>query len=137
MEELNNLAKIYYQNTVSLRYFDWESIALLIAAFSLLVGGGYLQLSMKLDFLSMLSIITSGLLGAISRKRYNRNLVRHLSNHTLLDSGNVDCHKAAYLQHLVSHISSSLFDAMKSFKEVRETAQSEHTLSTKSEWVRF
>lgn len=137
MEELKNLAKIYYRNTVSFRYFDWESCALLFAASVLLVAGGYIQLSMKLSLLSMLPLFIGALLGAEARKRYDRNLVRYLSSYTLLNSDNVDCHKAAYLQFLVSHISDSLFDAMKALKEVRETSQSEHALSATSEWDRF
>lgn len=137
MEELKHLAKIYYQNTISLRYFDWESCTLLVVVFALLVSGGYLQLSMNLDYLSTIPLITAGVLGSEARKRYDRNLVRYLSSQTLLDSDSLDCHKAAYLQLLVSHISGSLFDAMKSLKEVRETSQSEHALSAKSEWARF
>ncbi|ULN67219.1 hypothetical protein MID13_19110 [Vibrio gigantis] len=42
-----------------------------------------------------------------------------------------------YLQTLVAHIGSSLFDAMKDLKEIREIAKSEHGLSSRSEWSRF
>ncbi len=102
-----------------------------------LVSAGYLQLVSKYTNVSIIPVLIAGFLYAEARKCYNSNLVRHLSNYTLLNSDNVDFHKAIYLQSLVSHIGDSLLQAMKNLKEIRETDTSKHGLSTQSEWSRF
>ncbi|EOV0175783.1 hypothetical protein ACOIWI_004280, partial [Vibrio vulnificus] len=137
LEELRYLSRIYYQNTVSFSYFEARGILYLIVALILFLLSAYFQIALRIDLLSILLMIFAGLLLAKARRRYDRNLIRHLSNFTLLNSDNVDHHKAVYLQTLVSHIGSSLFDAMKDLKEIREIAKSEHGLSSRSEWSRF
>ncbi|MEA5238886.1 hypothetical protein VB602_21745 [Vibrio parahaemolyticus] len=137
MEELRYLAKIYYQNTVRFSYFGFSGVMCLTIALILFLLGAYLNFRFKFESISVFIVMVAGLLIAQARSIYNRNLVSHLSNVTLLNSDNVDHHKAVYLYTLVSHIGDSLFDAMKNFKEVRETARSEHGFSTQSEWSRF
>ncbi len=83
-----------------------------------LVSAGYLQLVSKYTNVSIIPVLIAGFLYAEARKCYNSNLVRHLSNYTLLNSDNVDFHKAIYLQSLVSHIGDSLLQAMKNLKEI-------------------
>ncbi|WP_229651641.1 hypothetical protein, partial [Vibrio parahaemolyticus] len=137
LEELKFLAKSYYQNTVSLRFFGIEGSIYLALAFCLFALGGYLQIILKLENISIIPMLIAGMMGVLARQQYDLNLVRHLSNQTLLDSDNVNYHKAVYLQTLVAHIGDSLLEAMKNLKEIRETDKSEHGLSTQSEWVRF
>lgn len=69
----------------------------LIVSITFLAAAGYLQLALKYTNVSMIPMLIAGLLGAEARKCYNSNLIRHLSNYTLLNSDNVDFHKAIYL----------------------------------------
>lgn len=137
MEELKYLARTYYSNTVRIRFFGVAGFCYLIFSIVFLVLAGYLQLALEYTNASIIPMLIAGLLGAEARKCYNLNLIRHLSNYTLLNSDNVDFHKAVYLQSLVSHIADSLLQAMKNFKEIRETDASKHGLSTQSGWNRF
>lgn len=137
MEELKHLARTYYSNTVRIQFFGAIGFLYLILSIVSLVASGYLQLVLEYTNISIIPMLIAGLLGAEARKRYNLNLIRHLSNYTLLNSDNVDFHKAIYLQSLVSHIADSLLQAMKNLKDIRETDASKHSLSTQSEWSRF
>ncbi|ELP3387948.1 hypothetical protein R1W35_003426 [Vibrio cholerae] len=137
MEELKYLARTYYSNTVRIQFFGLAGFFYLIVSIDFLVVAGYLQLALKYTNVSMIPVFIAGLLYAEARKCYNSNLILHLSNFTLLNSDNVDFHKAIYLQSLVSHIGDSLLQAMKNLKEIRETDASKHGLSTQSEWSRF
>lgn len=137
MEELKYLARTYYSNTVRIQFFGLAGCCYLIVSVAFLVSAGYLQLVSKYTNVSIVPVLIAGFLYAEARKCYNSNLVRHLSNYTLLNSDNVDFHKAIYLQSLVSHIGDSLLQAMKNLKEIRETDTSKHGLSTQSEWSRF
>ncbi|CAK3135254.1 conserved membrane hypothetical protein [Vibrio crassostreae] len=137
MEELKYLARTYYSNTVSMRYFGMEGLGYLSISIILFALAGYLQLVLDYVNISILPMLIAFFLGGIARRHYDKNLIRHLSSYTLLDSDNIDFHKAVYLQSLVSHIGESLLEAMKNLKEVRETDASKHGLSTQSEWSRF
>ncbi|WP_446468811.1 hypothetical protein [Vibrio harveyi] len=137
MEELKYLARTYYSNTVSMRYFGMKGFGYLSVSIILFTIAGYLQLVLDYVNISIIPMLIAGLLGGIARRHYDTNLIRHLSSYTLLDSDNIDFHKAVYLQSLVSHIGESLLEAMKNLKEVRETDASKHGLSTQSEWSRF
>jgi hypothetical protein len=137
LEELKNLAKTYYSNTVRIQFFGVAGLGYLIASMTFLVASSYLQLVLKYTNISIIPMLIAGLLSVKARRCYNSKLIRHLSNYTLLNSDNVDFHKAIYLQSLVSHIGDSLLQAMKNLKEIRETDASKHSLSTQSEWSRF
>ncbi len=137
MEELRYLSRIYYQNTVSFSYFGARGVLYLFISLILFLLSAYIQVVLKIDVLSIVLMVLAAMLLADARRRYDRNLICHLSNYTLLNSDNVDHHKAVYLKTLVAHIDKSLFDAMKDLKEIREIAKSEHGLSSKSEWSRF
>ncbi|WP_323909630.1 hypothetical protein [Aeromonas caviae] len=137
MEELKYLAMTYYKNTVRIQFFGVAGFCYLIFSIGFLVAAGYLQFALEYNNISIIPIFIAGLLGSKARGCYNTNLIRHLSNYTLLNSDNVDFHKAIYLQSLVSHIADSLLQAMKNLKEIRETDASKHSFSTQSEWSRF
>lgn len=137
MEELKYLARTYYSNTIRIQFFGVVGFCYLIFLMVFLAAAGYLQFVLGYNNVSIIPILIAGLLGAEAKKCYNSNLIRHLSNYTLLNSDNVDFHKAIYLQLLVSHIADSLLKAMKNLKEIRETDASKHSLSTQSEWSRF
>lgn len=137
MEELKYLAKKYYENTISIKFFGLKGAAYLIIALIFFVFAGYVQVILEFVNVSIIPMIIAGLCGGSARRQYEKNLVRHLSNYTLIDTDNVNYHKAIYLQSLVSHIGSSLLEAMKNLKEIIDTDKSQHGLSTQSEWARF
>ncbi|WP_238105647.1 hypothetical protein [Vibrio cincinnatiensis] len=137
MEELKYLARTYYSNTVSIRFFGAGGFGYLFASVLFFIVAGYLQFALDYVNISIFPMLIACLLGGGAKKCYNSNLIRHLSNYTLLNSDNVDFHKAIYLQSLVSHIGDSLLQAMKNLKEIRETGASKHALSTQTEWSRF
>lgn len=137
MEELKLLARTYYRAIIDIRYFGWlGGIYLLLAA---MCAGSVIYLHINFDAknASVIPMFIAASFGVAARKRYDRNLVTYLSNFTLLDSDKVEHHKAVYLQSLVSHVADSLYDAMLSFKDIRETYAGECNLFSQSEWSRF
>lgn len=137
MEELNLLARTYYRAIIDIRYFGWVGGIYLL--FTALFAGSviYLNFNYGPKNFSAVLILIAALFGVAARKQYDRNLVVYLSHYTLLDSDKVEHHKAVYLQSLVSHVADSLYDAMLSFKDIRETYSGEYNLFSQNEWARF
>ena len=63
MEELKYLARTYYSNTVSMRYFGMEGLGYLSISIILFALAGYLQLVLDYVNISILPMLIAGFLG--------------------------------------------------------------------------
>ena len=133
MEELKRLAAEYYKNTVRLRYFGLKGFLCIVATVILLAL--YLWFTFKeYEVLGIISLFLGIVIGQNAKKEYNKKLICHLSCCSLLDSNDVSEHKAIYLSILTSHISLSLFDTMRIFREMIEVDDQNRRFSPENKW---
>ncbi|MGX9727981.1 MAG: hypothetical protein ACTFAK_11890 [Candidatus Electronema sp. VV] len=121
MEELRRLADQYYKNTVRARFFGVKGWVCIMLSIPFLLLSFSASLKSQDDKVMMLFSLASALFWYMARSEYNRNLIRHLSFYSMIESEDVSQHKAAYLNVITSHVAPSIFGAMKVFKEIIET----------------
>lgn len=85
-----------------------------------LVFSFYLSVKNNENYMILFEFI-SLILWFLSKKEYNKKLIRHLSYYSMVKSEIVSEHKAAYLAVITSHVSPCLFETAKIFKEIAET----------------
>jgi hypothetical protein len=121
MEELRRLSIQYYQNTVGIRFFGGRGgIFVFLCTLSIYIFV-YSNFKLHNDTLTTSTAVVSACFWALARNEYDKNLIRHLSFFSHLESKRVSDHKALYLHELTYHVGPTLFEAMKVFKEIVET----------------
>lgn len=137
MEELKRLAAEYYSNTVSIKYFGFKGAGYLLLSIPFLLVSIWLNLQLKANLITMLPMIVGAFFWALATKEYNFNLIKHLKYFTHLDSKSLSVQKASYLHEITFHISSNLFETMRSFKEVVETNNKNRSFILDNGWYHF
>jgi hypothetical protein len=128
MEELKRLAILYYKDVVRLKYFGFKGFVLIIISIPLLCGSFVMNFTYKLGNVSNIPFFITAFLWIFAKKEYDKNLIKHLAFYTHQDNVTASEQKALYLQSITSHISSSLFETLKIFKEIIETDKKHKTL---------
>lgn len=121
MEELRRLSILYYENTVKVSFFGIKGGVYILSSLPFFVTSLWLDFVKHHENLMMIPMIITYSFLILAKKEYNYNLIRHLSFYTHLESNKPIEHKALYLHELTYHISNSLFDTTKIFKEIIET----------------
>lgn len=119
MEELRRLAAQYYQHTVGKRFFGKKGWCFIIVSMPFFLIS--IHFAKQDNTLMMLFEFISVIFWFMAKKEYDRNLIRHLSYYSMIDSNIVSDHKSVYLSVITNHISSSLFESTRYFKEIIET----------------
>ena len=128
MEELRRLAVIYYKGVVRLKYFGLKGIVLIIISLPLLCGSFVMNFKYELGNFSNIPFFIVPFLWLGAKKAYDKNLIKYLALYTHQDNVTASEQKALFLQSITSHISSSLFETLKIFKEIIETDKKNKTL---------
>lgn len=121
MEELKRLAKQYYKDTIRLKYFGFEGLFLIILSLPFLFLSIWLNFKQNVGNASTLPLGVAAFFWFFAKAQYDKNLVIYLAKYTQIDSKDIKIHKAHYLQNITGHISPTLFDTLKVFKEILET----------------
>ena len=121
MEELRILSLQYYKNTVGINFFGMKGILYILLSLPFLFTSLWLSFSVHTEKVTTFTILVCGFLWQFAKKEYEYNLIRKLTFYTHLENKDISEHKALYLHILTSHISDSLFNTMKIFKEIIET----------------
>lgn len=121
MEELKKLARKYYKETINLKYFGIKGGVFILLSLPLMLLSISLIFKHNADRSSAISISIATFLWFFAKLQYDKNLIIHLSKFTQIDSKDIRVHKAYYLSSITGHISPSLFETLKIFKEIFET----------------
>lgn len=128
MEELKRLAILYYNDVISLKYFGLKGFVLIFISLPLICGSFALNFKYELGNVSNIPFFIAALLWLGAKRAYDKNLIKYLAFYTHQGNVTVSEQKALYLQSITSHISSSLFETLKIFKEIIETDRKNKTL---------
>ncbi len=121
MEELKRLSILYYRDVVRLRHFGIKGILFIILSIPFIYLSYELNFTYKLGSISNIPFFITALFWIFAKKEYDKNLINHLAFYTHQGNVTISEQKALYLQSITSHISSSLFQTLKIFKEIVET----------------
>jgi len=137
MEELRRLAIEYYKNTISLKLFGIKGGAYILVSVPFLALTLYLHFTIRLNFLTVLSMFAGGLLWREAQKEYRKKLLQHLQFYTHSNNDNIREQKAIYLQSITSHVASSVFETMKIFREIIEIDNHNKSFVLNNGWHHF
>lgn len=121
MDELRRIAKEYYQNTVSYRFFGIKGFIYLLLSLPVVYLIYEANFVWHCNTLTIFFMCMLGWIWLKARKQYDINLVVHLAYFTHLETNELPKHKALYLKLLTSHVSNSLYKTMEIFKGIIET----------------
>lgn len=139
VEELRLLAKNYYQNTVGLRFYGKKGWLYLLCSIPFMAACIYLvsEATQPADWKPMPLAFITAFIWIEAGKQYERNLIRHLTFFTHLESTNIHAHKAQYLQEITSHVGLTIFDSMKAFKDIIDTHKKNQHFLLINGWGHF
>lgn len=121
MEELRRLAKKYYNDTIKLSYFGLYGMLIIVISLPFLALSLLLNFKYNIGNASTLPLVVAVALWFFAKYQYDKNLNLYLSKFTHLDSKDLNVQKAHYLDSITGHISPSLFETLKIFKEIQDT----------------
>lgn len=121
MDELRRISIEYYKTVMNIRHFGFRGGLFILCGSVLMTLSTYASFKKSHDIIVMALMMAGAFLWRKARNIYDIKLIKHISYFTHHESKKLAEHKSIYLSILTSHIANSLFDAMKTFKEIIET----------------
>ncbi len=137
MEELIRLSIEYYKNTVGLRFFGFVGGLYLLLSAPFVIASFYMILVLELSGIGVLPMMAAAIFWRYAKNEYNRNLVKHLTYYTHLESNSATDQKTIYLHYLTSHISETLHESMKNLQDIIEIDKKSKMLGFSNGWSQF